>query len=289
MTHAFNYGTAVFEGIRAYWNEEQEQMYIFRLREHFERLANSVKVLQITLLLSIDELCDLSVELVRRNAPREDSYIRPTAYKSSVVVGVRLHNLDEDFLIYTAPLGEYIDIRKSIRARVSSWRKIDDNMIPARAKITGAYVNCALSKSEAVQDGYQEAIVLTQDGHVSEGSAENFFMVKKGVLITPPLTENILEGITRGTLIELAREELGVQTVERAIDRTEIYGADEVFLCGTGAQISGIGEIDRRTIGSGDVGPISRQLSDLYFDIVRGKVEKYLKWCTPVYQDRKAG
>ncbi|MCL5961234.1 MAG: branched-chain amino acid transaminase [Chloroflexi bacterium] len=283
VTHAFNYGTAVFEGIRAYWNEEQEQLYIFRLREHFERLVDSARIMRIDLRLSVDEMCRLAVEVTQKGRSREDTYIRPLAYKSSTYVGVRLHDLEDDFLIYTAPLGVYIDIEKAIRARVSSWRRLDDNMIPARSKVTGAYANSALSKTEAALDGYDEAIVLTSDGHVSEGSAENLFVVRKGRLITPPVTENILEGITRNTSMELAREELGVEAGERQIDRTELYVADECFLCGTGAQVSAIGEIDRRKVGSGEVGPITRQLQKLYFDIVRGKVEKYRKWCTPVY------
>jgi branched-chain amino acid aminotransferase len=209
--------------------------------------------------------------------------VRPIIYKSSETIGVRLHNLDADITIFGVPFGQYIDTEGGIRAQVSSWRRTDDNAIPARGKITGAYVNGALAKSEAQLNGFDEAIVLTADGHVSEGSAENLFIVKRGTLVTPPVTDNILEGITRGRLIEIARDELGVHVVERQIDRTELYNADEVFLCGTGAQISPVIEIDRRAIGSGRPGAITKDLSRTYFDAVRGRLPAYRSWLTPVY------
>jgi branched-chain amino acid aminotransferase len=221
--------------------------------------------------------------MLRRDGLREDVYIRPIVYKSSEVIGVRLHNLDADVVIFGIPFGQYIDTEGGIRAQVSTWRRTDDNAIPARGKITGAYVNGALAKSEAQLNGYDEAIVLTQDGHVSEGSAENLFIVKNGKLITPPVTDNILEGITRRRLMMVARERLEVPTEERSIDRTELYTADEVFLCGTGAQLSPVVEIDRRRIGSGRAGPITRQLHDIYFGAVRGREEAYRDWLTPVY------
>jgi branched-chain amino acid aminotransferase len=210
-------------------------------------------------------------------------YVRPIVYKSSETIGVRLHNLDADITIFGVPFGQYIDTEGGIRAQVSSWRRSDDNAIPARGKITGAYVNGALAKSEAQLNGFDEAIVLTSDGHVSEGSAENLFIVKDGVLITPPVTDNILEGITRRRLMELARDEFGATVVERSIDRTELYNADEVFLCGTGAQISPVIEIDRRAVGAGRPGPLTRDLSRTYFDAVRGRNPAYRDWLTPVY------
>jgi branched-chain amino acid aminotransferase len=232
---------------------------------------------------SPEELAEITVELLRRDGLREDVYVRPIVYKSSETIGVRLHNLESDITIFGVPFGQYIDTEGGIRAQVSSWRRTDDNAIPARGKITGAYVNGALAKSEAQLNGFDEAIVLTAGGHVSEGSAENLFIVKNGVLITPPVTDNILEGITRRRLLGIARDDLGITTLERSIDRTELYGADEVFLCGTGAQISPVIEIDRRAIGTGRPGPVSRDLSRVYFDAVRGRTPAYRDWLTPVY------
>ena len=283
MTHGFNYGTAVFEGIRAYWNADDEQLYALELLAHYRRIRSSARLLMMEVKQSPEELAELTIELLRRDGLREDVYIRPIVYKSSETIGVRLHNLDADITIFGVPFGQYIDTEGGIRAQVSSWRRTDDNAIPARGKITGAYVNGALAKSEAQLNGFDEAIVLTADGHVSEGSAENLFVVKNGELITPPVTDNILEGITRRRLMEIARDDLSVPIVERSIDRTELYTADEVFLCGTGAQISPVIEIDRRAIGSGRPGTITRDLSRTYFDAVRGRLPAYRDWLTPVY------
>jgi branched-chain amino acid aminotransferase len=283
MTHGFNYGTAVFEGVRAYWNADEEQLFALELPAHYRRIKASARLLMMEIRQSPEELAEITVELLRRDGLKEDVYVRPIIYKSSETIGVRLHNLDADITIFGVPFGQYIDTDGGIRAQVSSWRRTDDNAIPARGKITGAYVNGALAKSEAQLNGFDEAIVLTSDGHVSEGSAENLFIVKDGVLITPPVTDNILEGITRRRLMEIARDEFGIGTVERSIDRTELYVADEVFLCGTGAQISPVIEIDRRQVGSGRPGPISRDLSRTYFDAVRGRLPAYRGWLTPVY------
>jgi branched-chain amino acid aminotransferase len=283
MTHAFNYGTAVFEGIRAYWNAEQSQLWALDLIPHYERLRASARLLMMDVPYTAEQLAGRTVEILRRDELREDVYVRPIIYKSSETIGVRLHNLDADIVIFGVPFGQYIDTEGGIRAQVSTWRRTDDNAIPARGKITGAYVNGALAKSEAQLNGYDEAIVLTQDGHVSEGSAENLFIVKGGKLITPPVTDNILEGITRRRLMAVARERLEVPVEERQIDRTELYNADEVFLCGTGAQLSPVVEIDRRAIAGGRPGPITRQLHDIYFDSVRGRVDTYRDWLTPVY------
>ena len=283
MTHAFNYGTAVFEGVRAYWNADDEQLYALELLAHYRRIKASARLLMMEIPQSAEELAEITVELLRRDGLREDAYVRPIVYKSSETIGVRLHNLDADVTIFSIPFGQYIDTEGGIRAMVSSWRRTDDNAIPARGKITGAYVNGALAKSEAQLNGFDEAIVLTADGHVSEGSAENLFIVRNGVLITPPVTDNVLEGITRRRMLELARNDLGLETDERSIDRTELYVADEVFLCGTGAQISPVIEIDRRTIGTGRPGATTKDLSRRYFDAVRGKVPAYRDWLTPVY------
>src|SRR5579883_3155500 len=282
-THAFAYGTSCFEGIRGYWNEQEQQVYLFRLREHYERLLRSCQVLHISLPYTVDQLMELSCELIRRNGQREDVYLRPVAYKTDETIGVKLHGLKDDLIITSEPQGNYIEIT-GLRCGVSSWRRIDDNAIPARAKISGAYVNSAFAKSEALQNGFDEAIMLTNEGHVSEGSAENIFLVVNGELVTPAPSENILLGITRDTIIELARRELGMITRERQVDRTELYIADEIFLCGTGAQIAPVVRVDHRPVGDGKIGPISNALYKLYHDIVRGRIPEYREqWCTPVY------
>jgi branched-chain amino acid aminotransferase len=283
MTHGFLYGTATFEGIRAYWNEEQEQLWGLKVREHFERMQQSARVLLMKLPQPTDELISIVVDLLRRNRYRQDTYIRPTLYKSSEIIGVRLHGLEESLAIFAVPFGEYIAVDRGISAQVVSWRRNSDQSLPARSKIVGGYVNSAFAKSEAVLNGYDEAIVLAMDGHVSEGSAENLFMVRDGALITPDVSDDILEGITRTGLMELALKEMGLETVQRSVDRSELYAADEVFLCGTGAQISPVVEIDHRTIGNGEVGPITKRLATLYFDAVRGRLPAYHDWLTPIY------
>jgi branched-chain amino acid aminotransferase len=282
-THGFAYGTGCFEGIRGYWNEQDQQVYLFRLREHYERLQRSCNILQISLPYTVDELIEISQELVRRNGQHQDVYLRPVAYKSDIALGVRLHDISDSFLITSEPVGNYVDT-SGLRCGVSSWRRVDDNAIPARAKICGAYVNSALAKSEAMQNGFDEAIMLTHEGKVSEGSAENIFLITNGEFVTPAATENILLGITRDTVIQLARREFNCITRERQVDRTELYTADEILLCGTGAQIAPVISVDHRPIGTGRVGSITNQLQDVYFDVVRGKYPEYRdEWCTPVY------
>jgi branched-chain amino acid aminotransferase len=282
-THGFSYGTGCFEGIRGYWNEKDQQVYLFRLREHYERFLRSCKILQISLPYTVDQLIDISVELVRRNGQKQNVYLRPVAYKGDEIIGVRLHGLHDEFIITSEPVGDYIDT-SGLHCGVSSWRRIDDNAIPSRAKITGSYVNSAFAKSEAMQNGFDEAIMLTHDGHVSEGSAENIFLIMNGELVTPAPSENILLGITRDTIIELARREFGRITRERQVDRTELYIADEIFLCGTGAQIAPVIRVDHRPVGTGQIGPIVGAIKQIYSDVVRGRVPEYREqWCTPVY------
>lgn len=283
MTHALHYGTGCFEGIRAYWVEEDQQLYAFRMAEHYERLRDSSKILLMELPYTTEELCAVTTEILSRNGWRQDVYIRPLVYKSSEEIGVRLHGLKDGFLLFSAPFGAYVDIDAGIRCMVSSWRRIDDNAAPARSKCTGIYVNSALAKTEAMQNGFDEAIMLTHEGHVSEGSAENIFLVRNGTLITPPESDNILEGITRSTLIHLATEEMGLEVVQRCIDRSELYVADEVFLCGTGAQVSPVIEIDRRRIGDGEPGPLTSRIQTDYFAVCKGRNPKYRDWLTAVY------
>ena len=288
MTHAFNYGTAAFEGIRGNWNEDEEQMYLFRVADHYSRLRRSCRVLMMDFPYSDEDLHDITTKLVESSGFREDVYVRPLAYKSSEVLGVRLHNLEDDFLVFVTPFGPYLDIDKGARCCTSSWRRVEDTSIPARAKVTGIYVNSALAKTEAQLNGFDEAIILNNDGHVSEGSGENIFIVVNGILATPPLSSNILVGITRETVITMARTELGREVVEREINRSELYAADECFMVGTAAHVTPVIEVDHRPIGDGKPGPITSSLKEIYFDAIRAKNPKYSHWCTPCYSKVKA-
>ena len=283
VTNALHYGTAIFEGIRGNWNSEQKQIYLFRLREHYERLHNGCHILMIDLPYTIDELYQITVELVEMCGFQEDVYVRPLAYKSAERLGVRLHDVEDDFLAFVIPWGPYLDVDKA-RCAVSSWRRPDDNVIPPQAKITGLYANNALAKSEAILNGFDEAIMLTPDGHISEGSGENIFLVMDGKLVTPASYNNILMGITRDTVIKLAKKELGIETIERQIDRSELFLAEECFFTGTAAHITPIAEIDHRKVGNGEVGEITKRLQQLYSEVIRGNNPKYLDWCTPVYK-----
>src|SRR5829696_2634919 len=281
MTHAFMYGTATFEGIRAYWNPEQGRLYGLRMREHVERIRQSCRILLMTEVPSVDELMRLIVETVRRNQFTQDAYIRPSFYKSTKAIGVRLHDLENQLYIVTVPFGDYINTDAGVRVMTSSWRRNADEALPARGKIVGGYVNMAFQKSEAELNGYDEAVVLTADGHVNEASAANLFVVRDGVALTPPVTDDILEGVTRKAIIELLRNEK-IPVEIRSIDRSELYIADEMFLCGTGVQISPVIEVDHRSIGSGEVGPVGRLVRDRYFDAVRGRLPDYRHWLTPI-------
>jgi branched-chain amino acid aminotransferase len=281
MTHAFMYGTAVFEGIRAYWNDEKGTLYGLFLREHMERIRRNAGILLMEGLPSVDELVDLAVQTASRNGLREDLYIRPSFYKSTRAVGVRLHHLDHDLVIFTVPFGNYIDVDKGVRLMTSSWRRNADEALPARGKITGGYVNMAFQKTEAELNGFDEALVLTPDGHASEASAANMFVVRDGVLLTPPVNDDILEGVTRRAMFELAAAN-GFPVETRSIDRSEIYVADEMFLCGTGVQLSPVIELDHRRVGDGEIGPITRRMREAYFDAVRGRTPAFAHWVTPI-------
>ncbi|MEO8273918.1 MAG: branched-chain amino acid transaminase [Chloroflexota bacterium] len=281
MTHAFMYGTAVFEGIRAYWNEDQGMLFGLKLREHMERIRRNAGMLLMTDLPPVDELVRIVVETIRRNEFRQDAYIRPCFYKSGLSVGVRLHNLPHDLVVLAVPFGNYIDIDKGVRIMTSSWRRNADDALPARGKIVGGYVNMAFQKSEAELNGFDEALVLTPDGHASEASAANMFVVRDGVLLTPPVNDDILEGVTRRAILELAHT-FGIPVETRSIDRSEIYVADEMFLCGTGVQLSPVIELDHRPISGGAIGPITRQLHQAYFAAVRGNDPRFMHWVTPI-------
>lgn len=283
MTHALHYGTAVFGGMRGYWNAEQEQLFIFRPHDHFKRFLQSGKLLRMELNYTPTELTDILVSLLRAEAYRENCYIRPLAYVSTPTIGVRVHDLDSAVTIFAMPFGSYIANEEGAHVAFSAWRRVDDNAIPARGKIAGAYVNSAMSSTDVRLAGYDEALVLNDDGHVSEMSSANFFIVRDGVAITPPVQSNVLEGIVRRSVIQLLRDEVGVPVLERNIDRSEVYVADEAFMCGTGVQICAISRIEHRTIGAGGMGDITGRLRALFFDVVAGKVERFRSWLSPVY------
>ncbi len=284
-THFMHYGTACFEGIRGYWNEQQGELYLLKLREHFERLQASAGVLHMRLPHSVDVLCQATIALCRRNQWKEDIYLRPLAYTSAELIGVRLHGVGCDVTIFGRPMADPLP-RTGIKAAVSSWRRVDDTMIPARAKIAGAYVNSALAKTEAHHHGADDAILLNADGHVSEGSGMNLFMVRRGKLVTPDVHQNILEGLTRDCVMHLATARLGREVVERMVDRTELYTCEEVFMCGTGVQIVPVIEIDKRPIGGRTTpGPITLQLMQLYDAAARGADPALADWVTPVYNE----
>jgi len=280
MTNFMHYGTGVFEGIRGNWNKQRRQLYLFRLKEHYERMLRGCQILNIDLPYSVGELCDITVKVTAKSAFEEDIYVRPLAYKSSETLGVRLHNLESDFLVFVFPWGPYLDTDRA-RCVVSSWRFPKE--VP-RQKLTGLYVTNALAKTEAVSGGFDEAIMLNADGYVAEGSGENIFLFKGGNLITPPGSDGPLIGITRNTVIQLAKNELGIDTIERHVDRIELYAADEIFLTGTAAHITPVAEIDRRKIASGEIGTVTKKLQKLYADIIVNKNAKYSSWCTPVYK-----
>ncbi len=287
MTHALNYGTGAFGGLRGYWNSDDEQLFVFRPLDHFRRFLNSARLLRMDLDMTPEKLRDLTVAVLRAEGLRQDCYIRPLAYKSDEIIGVRLHDLHAELTIFSIPFTRYLE-HDEAHVTFSAWRRIDDNAIPARGKISGAYVNSALIKTDAHQAGFDEALVLNQEGHLSEGSAMNVFIVRDGALITPPVTDNILEGITRRTIVTLARQELGLETVERPIDRTEVYLCDELFLTGTAAAVAPVTRVDFRAIGDGSIGPVTEQLRALYDDAVRGRLPQYRHWNEPVYIAERA-
>lgn len=283
LTHALHYGTGVFGGLRAYWNDEEEQLFVFRPNDHFQRFLESTRLMLMELPYTETGLTAALLELLRTENHRTDTYIRPLAFYGDELVGVRLHNLTAELAIMTMPLGSYMTNEEGAHVTISSWRRIDDNTVPARGKIAGAYVNSALAKSDAQRAGFDDALLLNQDGHLSESSVANIFLIRRGVVVTPPVSDNILEGITRRTMMMLLRDELGLEVVERSIDRSEIYLAEEAFLAGTGVQLSAIARVDHRPVGAGRMGPVVSQLRELYFNVVRGRVAKYRHWCEPVY------
>lgn len=283
LTHALNYGTAAFGGLRGYWNADNEQLYLFRPQDHYTRFLNSARLLRMVFEEKAEDLVQHSLELLRKEGYQCDVYLRPLAYKADEAIGVKLHGLIDEYSIVALPFDRYVANDTNAHVTFSSWRRVDDNMIPARGKISGAYANSAFIKSDALLAGFDEALVLTQEGHVSEGSAENIFMIREGVLVTPPVTENILEGITRRSVMELAQAELGLTVVERPIDRTEVYLCDEFFMTGTAAQVTAVTRVDHRPIGTGTMGPVTLRLREVFDQVVRGRHPGYHHWVYPVF------
>lgn len=283
-TNSFHYGTAVFEGIRAYWNEEEQQLYILFAREHYSRLLKNAKAMFMEIPYSVEELVEITKELLRRSEVRQDIYIRPIVYFKDLALTPKLIGYTPEIAIYIYNFGRYLDTSKGIKVKVSSWRRNDDNSIPSRWKVTGAYVNSALAKTEALMAGYDEAIMLNQHGFVSEGSGENIFLIRNSKAITPAYSEHILEGITRSAIIKLLEKDMLVNVEQRAVARSELYACDELFMTGTAAEVTPIVEVDNRKVGDGNIGKITKELQELYFKAVRGRIERYKVWLTPVYE-----
>jgi branched-chain amino acid aminotransferase len=282
LTHALNYGTGVFAGIRGYFNQDEGKLFVFRLADHVRRLHESARLLRMSLALSEESTAAALLDLLRAEGLRQDCYIRALAFYSDEVIGVRLHGLHPVFAAVALPFGLYIDKAEGAHCTVSSWRRPDDNVVPPRGKITGSYINSAFAKSDAELAGFDEAILLNRDGRVSEGSGENIFLIRRGIAVTPSLDQSVLEGITRRSLITLLRDELGMAVEERPVERGELYLADEIFLTGTAAQITAVTRIDHRPVGAGQMGPVTTRLRSLFFDVVRGRSPKYRTWCTAV-------
>jgi len=287
LTHALHYGTGVFDGIRGYWDERQEQLFLVRPMEHFRRWKAHSGILRIGIPPDASELCGIAVELIRRNGFHSHVYVRPLAYKSAERIGVNPDDRDA-FSVIAVPFGDYLDSRHGLHAGVVSWRRIEDNAIPGRAKICGSYVNSALAGDEARRNGFDEAIFLTEAGHVAEGATCNIFLVRGGKLVTPCGSENILEGITRNCVMELARNELHMEVVERPVDRSELYLADEIFFTGTAVEVGPVTQVDHRQVGSGAIGPVAAELRFLYLEATRGHLLNYRHWVLPAYQSAPA-
>jgi branched-chain amino acid aminotransferase len=283
LTHALNFGTGVFEGIRGYWNEPENQLFLMRPREHFLRWKQNCGILRIEVPLSVAELGELTAGLLRRNGYRGDVYIKPLAYKSSQRIGIHMDDQNA-FAIVPMPAPAYLDSSQGLHAGVTSWRRIEDNAIPGRGKICGSYVNGVLASDEARRNGFDEAILLTEAGHVAEAASSNIFLVRRGKLITPPASENILEGITRDSVMELARKELRLEVVERPVDRSELYVCDEMFFTGTMVEVAPVVRVDHRPVGSGQIGPVTAELRHLYTQAAHGRLEAWRQWLMPVYE-----
>ncbi len=280
-THALHYGTAVFEGIRAYYNDTKKQSFIVKLHEHVARLYRNMRVLRLTLPLDRAAFAAAIVEVVRKNAFAEDVYVRPIVFWGAGGVGVYPYGRLNEYAVYVEPMGNYFGDVDVLKVCVSSWARVSDNALPPTGKFAGAYVNSVLAKIEAIHNGYDEAIFLTKDGFVSEGSGENIFLVRRGTVLTPPASDDILEGITRNAIMTLCSDH-DIPVIERRISRSELYSADELFFTGTAGEVAPIASVDGITIGEGAIGPVTQQLQERYSRAARGDDERYAEWVTPV-------
>jgi branched-chain amino acid aminotransferase len=281
LSPGVKYGAGVFEGIRGYWNARRQQVFIFRLQEHLRRLEFSMKVMRIAHDLTAARLTEAVLEVVRVNELREDIHIRPQVWVDGL--GDMLSAGPAGWAVAAVPRPQTRSVTEGVHCAVSSWRRINDSAMPPRVKATGNYINSRLAGMQAVLDGYDTVLILTQHGHVAESHGACFFMVRNGKAVTPNVTSSILESITRATLMELLEEMTGQPVEARDIDRTEVYDAEEAFLCGSGHEIEPIRSLDRQKVGSGDIGPLTRQLQQRYFDLVRGETNDHGEWLTPVY------
>ncbi len=277
------YGLSIYTVFNAVWDNKNKQLNIFRLGDHYKRLCNSAKIMDFNNFsksCTLEEFTNIATQLLSKNNVQEDVLVRMTVFIDELIAGPRIHGLKNSISAYVHPMGE-IYPRTGIDACVSSWTRSADNMIPARAKVNGQYVNASLMKNEALRNGYHEAIALDANGHVSEGTAANLFIVRGGKLITPDMTTDILEGITRATILKLA-DYLGIANHQRMVDRTELYIADEAFMCGSSAHITPILSIDKRAVGNGKIGPVTLRLSEAYKKAQRGEIQDFRQWLTKV-------
>lgn len=283
LTAAFKYGAAVYEGIRAYYDEDADKLFVFRLQEHLDRLENSAKISGMRLPYSADEMRNALLELIKENGLREDLHIRMSAFVGEDDGRIDATG-DVGMSIAAMPMGRYDPLAptEGLQTCVSSWRRISDESMPPRVKTIANYHNSRLALLDARAAGYQDAILLDQRGKVTEGPGYNIFIVRNGQILTPPVTYGILEGVTRDTLIQLFSKVHGVTVVEREIDRTELYVADEAFFCGSGKEVTPIASVDRRTLSTGEVGPWTTQIKETYFEVAKGRRPEFSEWLTPV-------
>ncbi len=282
QTHALQYGTACIGGMRAYWNKIKNNLFLFRIEDHIHRLLNSAKILMMNMPYSEKELIEISKQVLSKGEWKQNVYLRPIIYKSSDELTPIMHSTEDSFALYAIPLNDYMDVNKGLTTSISSWRRMGDYQIPAVAKTSAGYLNSSLAKSEATLHGYDEAIFLDNSGHVSEGSAENLFIVREGTLITPDISSSILEGIVRKTIIKLARD-MDFPVIERKVSRTELYTCDEAFFVGSGVQVAWIKSVDTREIGDGKQGALTKRIQELFFRVVRGEEKIYSSWLAPIY------
>lgn len=279
------YGLGVFTGIRGHWNKEKKNLYLFRLEDHFERLTEAAKIVGMKFPYTFAQFKKIIFDLIKKNKAKEDVYLRPTLYAASTKLTPRFDNDDDDLAVYMISLKEYFDSAEGLKVCVSSWRRFDDDSLSTKAKITGSYANSALAKTEAIRNGFHEPIFLNRDGKVCEASGANLFGVKGKTVYTPPLSANNLNGITRRSVIEILSSELGLTVREEEFDRSTLYCFDELFFTGTAAKVSWIASVDHRIIGNGKIGKVVSQLQEIFGKIAAYEfdIEKYKKWCTPVY------